>query len=173
VSAPKDARPAPCLTCADPSRRRAISTLSAVALAAMAGVTLRPGAAAAYPVTNGTGAPAGPGELTYPEPAADGVTIDREGQVILVRFQGQLYAFALACPHENTALRWRERDGRFQCPRHESQYKPDGTFMQGRATRNMDRFALRREGATVIVDTNRLFRSDQQASDWAAASVAA
>jgi Rieske Fe-S protein len=166
-------RPAACRTCADPSRRRALGTLSAAAIAAMAGVGLRPGAAEAYPVAAGAGSPVGPGELSYPEPAADGVTIDREGQVILVRFQGRLYAFALACPHENTALRWRERDVRFQCPRHESQYKPDGTFMQGRATRNMDRFALRRDGGNVIVDTNRLFRSDQQASDWAAASVSA
>ena len=63
-------------------------------------------------------------------PAADGVTIDRDAQVILVRFQQKVYAFNLACPHENTALRWRERDVRFQCPRHESQYQPDGTFIR-------------------------------------------
>ncbi len=165
-------RPA-CLTCADPSRRRALGTLSAAALAAMAGVALRPGSADAYPVAAAAGAAFGPGEVGYPVPAADGVTIDREGQVILVRFQGRVYAFALACPHENTALRWRDRDARFQCPRHESQYKPDGTFMQGRATRNMDRFALRRDGGSVVVDTNRLFRSDQQPADWSAASVGA
>jgi len=173
VSGRNGVRPDACRACADPSRRRALGTISAAALAAMAGVALRSGAAEAYPVGAATGAPAGPGERAYPEPAADGVTIDRDGQVILVRFQGRVYAFALACPHENTALRWRERDVRFQCPRHESQYKPDGTFIQGRATRNMDRFAVRKDGGSVIVDTNRLFRSDQQASDWAAASVVA
>jgi hypothetical protein len=37
----------------------------------------------------------------------------------------------------------------------------------------MDRFAVRKDGGTVLVDTNRLFRSDQQAGDWAAASVGA
>jgi nitrite reductase/ring-hydroxylating ferredoxin subunit len=147
--------------------------ISAASLAAMAGVMPRPGAAEAYPVATATGAPAGPGERSYPVPAADGVTIDRDGQVILARFQAKVYAFALACPHENTALRWRARDVRFQCPRHESQYKPDGTFMQGRATRNMDRFAVRKDGGSVFVDTSRLFRSDQQAADWAAASVGA
>ena len=104
-------------------------------------------------------------------PAADGVTIDRDTQVIVVRFQQQAYVFNLACPHENTALRWRQQDGRFQCPRHESKYKPDGTFVEGRATRNMDRFALKRAGDSLVVDLNRLFRSDQQPQDWAAATV--
>ena len=123
-------------------------------------------------MTTATGGEAGPGERSYPVPAGDGVTIDRDAQVILVRFQQKVYAFALACPHENTALRWRERDVRFQCPRHESQYQPDGTFIQGRATRNMDRFAVRKDGGNVIVDTNHLYRSDQQKAEWASASAA-
>ena len=118
-----------------------------------------------------TGTQTGPDERSYPLPAADGVTIDRDTQVIVVRFQQKVYAFNLACPHENTALRWRQRDGRFQCPRHESQYQPDGTFIQGRATRNMDRFAVKRAGESVAVDLNRLFRSDAQAQDWSAAAV--
>ena len=169
----RDERLDACRTCALPSRRRALGTISAAALAAMAGVALRPGSAEALPVTAATGGEAGPGERSYPVPAADGVTIDRDAQVILVRFQQKVYAFALACPHENTALRWRDRDVRFQCPRHESQYRPDGTFIQGRATRNMDRFAVRKDGGNVIVDTNRLYRSDQQNAEWASASVPA
>jgi hypothetical protein len=32
---------------------------------------------------------------------------------------------------------------------------------------------VRSDDGSVIVDTNRLFRSDQQAGDWAAASVVA
>jgi nitrite reductase/ring-hydroxylating ferredoxin subunit len=112
----------------------------------------------------------GPAERAYPVPAADGVTIDRGEQVILVRFQQHAYAFNLACPHENAALRWKERDGHFQCPRHESQYRPDGTFISGRATRNMDRFAIRRAGDQLVVDLDRLFRSDEQPQDWGAAA---
>ena len=168
----KDDRLGACRRCDLPSRRRALGTISAAALAAMAGVVLRPGSAEALPVTAATGGEAGPGERSYPVPAGDGVTIDRDAQVILVRFQQKVYAFALACPHENTALRWRERDVRFQCPRHESQYQPDGTFIQGRATRNMDRFAVRKDGGNVIVDTNHLYRSDQQKAEWASASAA-
>jgi nitrite reductase/ring-hydroxylating ferredoxin subunit len=173
VSGPaKDDHLGACRTCALPSRRRALGTISAAALAAMAGVVLRPGSVDAFPVTAATGGEGGPGERSYPVPAADGVTIDRDAQVILVRFQQKVYAFTLACPHENTALRWRERDVRFQCPRHESQYKPDGTFIQGRATRNMDRFAVRKDGGSVIVDTNRLYRSDQQNAEWTSAAAA-
>jgi nitrite reductase/ring-hydroxylating ferredoxin subunit len=153
------------------SRRRALGRMSTAALAAMVGVELWPGNAAAVPVTEGTGAPTGPAESAYPVPAVDGVTIDRETQVILVRFQQHAYAFNLACPHENTALRWKERDGRFQCPRHESQYRPDGTFISGRATRNMDRFAIKREGDRLVVDLDKLFRSDQQPQDWGAATL--
>jgi Rieske Fe-S protein len=137
----------------------------------MAGVELWPETAAAVPVLEAGGTQSGPSEYSYPLPAADGVTIDRDAQLILVRFQQRVYVFSLACPHENTALRWKERDGHFQCPRHESQYRPDGTFITGRATRNMDRFALALAGSSVRVDLNRLFRSDQQASEWVAAAV--
>ena len=154
------------------SRRQALGRMSAAALAAMAGVRLVTGGPDSFPVVQAAGADAGSGEHKYPLPAADGVTIDREEQVILVRYQQRVYAFNLACPHENTALRWRPQDVRFQCPRHESKYRPDGAFVEGRATRNMDRFPVRREGDSLLVDLNRLLRSDQQAQEWAAASVA-
>jgi nitrite reductase/ring-hydroxylating ferredoxin subunit len=92
--------------------------------------------------------------VTYPIPAQDGAHIDRENEVILVRWQNAIYAFALSCPHQRTALRWLEADHRFQCSKHKSKYQPDGTFISGRATRGMDRFSLYHEGNTVIVDLN-------------------
>jgi Rieske Fe-S protein len=141
-------------------------------LATMTGVSLWPETAAAVPVVQGNGTETGTGEQAYPLPAADGVTIDGEAQVILVRFQQKAYAFNLACPHENTALRWKKRDGQFQCPRHKSKYQPDGTFVSGRATRNMDRFAVRRAGESLLVDVARLLRSDEQPQEWALAVVA-
>lgn len=105
-------------------------------------------------------------------PGADGVTIDRGAQVILVRFQSHVYAFNLACPHENTALKWLPKDGRFQCPKHDSKYQPNGAFMDGRATRNMDRLGIRREDRSVVVDLNRFFQSDKDPAGWAAATIA-
>ena len=110
-------------------------------------------------------------ECRYPIPQTDGVTIDRTNQVILVRFQNFAYAFNLACPHENTALKWLPKDGRFQCPRHESKYQPNGTFMSGRATRNMDRLAIRRDGSDLVVNLDTMWQSDRDAAAWAAATV--
>lgn len=109
--------------------------------------------------------------VRYRIPAADGVQIDRDNQVILVRWEGAMYAFALSCPHQNTALRWRESDGRFQCPKHKSKYSPDGTFISGRATRGMDRFAITREGDEVVVDLAVLHEQPDDPAAWDAAVV--
>ena len=162
---------APCES-PDPSRRKFFGYVSAAALAALVGVELSASDASAVPLTTISGTQGAANEHTYPVPAADAVSIDREAEIILVRFHQQALAFNLACPHENTALRWRQEDGRFQCPRHGSKYQPDGTFISGRATRNLDRFAIRRDGDKLIVDVNRLYRSDQQKAEWDAAAVA-
>ena len=105
----------------------------------------------------------------YALPAADGVEIDGDNDVILVRWHGSVYAFALSCPHQNTALRWLNADARFQCPKHKSKYQPDGTFISGRATRSMDRFDVRVEGSSVLVDLDRLHQQDTDPAGWAAA----
>jgi nitrite reductase/ring-hydroxylating ferredoxin subunit len=117
-----------------------------------------------------TGKAAG-NERAYPIPSADGVTLDRDAQLLLVRYEGRVFALALTCPHQNAAVRWLPKDGRFQCSRHDSQYRPDGTYMSGRATRNMDRLPIRRDGASVLVDITQIIRADQNASAWAAAAV--
>ncbi len=107
----------------------------------------------------------------YPVPATDGVHIDRDNQVILVRWQSAVYAFNLSCPHQNTALRWDGADGRFQCPKHHSKYQPDGTFIEGRATRNMDRFTVQRDADIIVVDVDAMHKSDEDQPTWASAVV--
>jgi len=109
--------------------------------------------------------------VSYALPATDGVTIDREQNVMLARVTGQVFAFSMTCPHQRTALRWQEGPSEFQCPKHKSRYRPDGSFIAGRATRAMDRFAISRDGETIIVDVDRLFRVDDQPTEWAAAVV--
>lgn len=110
-------------------------------------------------------------ERRYPVPATDGVNIDRSAQVILVRYNNSVYAMALACPHENAAVKWLAKDRRFQCTKHDSQYTPEGTYTTGHATRNLDRFPLRLEGASVVVSIDKVFRSDQNQAGWQAARV--
>lgn len=164
--------PAAC-DCVDaaPTRRDFIARTSCALVVALAASGVETDAAHALPVAfvraiHGQGT-----EQTYPLPSQDGVSIDQENEVILVRSANHIYAFSLSCPHENTALRWRAQDQRFQCPRHESKYQPDGTFMSGRATRNMDRFAIRRDAQKVIVNLVKLYRSDQQKAEWDAAVI--
>jgi len=127
---------------------------------------------AALPVVFGSSVGAAGSERRYPVPGSDCATIDRSNQVIVVRYQQHLYAFNLACPHENTALKWLPKDGRFQCPKHESRYQPSGQFIDGRATRHMDRLGVRVEDNMLVVDLNKFYKSDKDPAGWAAATTA-
>jgi nitrite reductase/ring-hydroxylating ferredoxin subunit len=109
--------------------------------------------------------------LRYPIPAADGATVDAANKVIIVRFQNGLHAFALECPHRGTDVEWQADRGRFYCPKHKSTFQPEGTFIAGKAERNMDRYPVRIEGAELVVDTAAFIRSDRDATAWAAAKV--
>jgi Rieske Fe-S protein len=105
--------------------------------------------------------------LSYKVPAVDGAEIDHDNEVILVRYNNELFAFSLGCPHQNVSLRWNETDKRFQCPKHHSQYQPSGEFITGRATRNMDRLAIRRDAANnIVVDPDTLYKSDEDEAQW-------
>ena len=110
-------------------------------------------------------------QATYPLPTADGVFIDKKQEVIVARAGNQVFAFELACPHQNTALRWNDKAHEFQCPKHHSRYKPDGTFIDGRATRSMDRFAVAKQGNTLVVDLDKVFEQDKDGAGWRAAAV--
>lgn len=122
------------------------------------------GVAGALPVV--AGARVGAAEKSYPIPTADGVQIDRDMDVIISRVHGKVLAFNLACPHQNTAIRWDGGRGRFQCPKHKSVYTPEGVFVEGRATRGLDRFAVRRDGNLIVVNLDMLFEEDRQAEKW-------
>jgi len=109
------------------------------------------------------------GLLRFPIPAGDAVEVDRANEVIVVRSGTRLFAFALSCPHQRSMLRWREKDGIFQCTKHRSEYQPSGEYMKGRATRNMDRLAVSLEGGELVVDPSAVFHSDEDAAGWASA----
>ena len=110
-------------------------------------------------------------EVTYALPVADSVSIDRDKEIIIARNGHSVFAFDLSCPHQSTALRWIETDRRFQCPKHKSLYSADGVYLEGRATRSMDRHALRRDGGNVVVDLDTRYEEDHDARHWASAFV--
>jgi nitrite reductase/ring-hydroxylating ferredoxin subunit len=111
------------------------------------------------------------GTAKYPIPAADGATIDTDNEVIIVRTGGKIIAFALSCPHQRAMLKVKGGDTSFLCPKHKSEYKIDGEYIRGRATRSMDRRSIKREGTDVVVDLESVIQSDEDAAGWAAAAV--
>lgn len=161
-----------CESCPGPDRRAFLREAALAAAGVLLALGLSPSEAAALPLSLGRPAASAGDEHSYPVPAEDGATIDKENQVILVRYQGSGYAFALSCPHQNTALHWLGDEGRFQCPKHKSKYRPDGTFISGRATRGMDRFAIRHEESNLVVDLAKLFKQDADPEGWKTAVVA-
>ena len=120
-------------------------------LAGVAGsLRIGPARLASLPIAFARGLPTGAEEASYPIPGADGVTIDKEREVILARYEQSVYAFALSCPHQKTPLRWHEAGASLPVPQAQEQVSsPTGSFSEGRATRNMDRYAIRREGDNV------------------------
>jgi nitrite reductase/ring-hydroxylating ferredoxin subunit len=161
-----------CTGCALPASRRAFLRDSMLAVAAaLVAVGMNQTSAIAAPVAAITGRRRASHGVKYPVPAEDGVQIDKDNQVILVRWQNMAYAFNLSCPHQNTALRWDDPDHRFQCPKHHSKYRPDGVFIEGRATRGMDRLAISKEGTDLVVDVDKMFKENEDGAAWTAAVV--
>jgi len=151
------------------SDRRGFLRLGGCAVVGLASLGL-PASLEALPIyeTSGSG---GANEKRYPLPAGDSVNIDSRASVIIVRYQNAVYAFSLACPHEHAAVKWVQKDRRFQCTKHDSRYQPNGTYTSGHATRNLDRFAVRKEDNNVVVDLQHWFESDKNPSGWSAAFV--
>ena len=110
-------------------------------------------------------------EKRYAIPTVDGASIDKDNNVIIARAAGKIYAFSLGCPHQNTSLRWSADDKQFMCPKHKSHYRPDGTFIDGRATRDMDRLAVRRDGQALVVEVDTLYQQDLNTAQWTAAFI--
>ncbi|WP_373065082.1 ubiquinol-cytochrome c reductase iron-sulfur subunit [Gemmatimonas sp.] len=156
-----------CSPCSDCSERRDFlrtALTGAASIAALSALGPVTALAALAPRVGG-------GSVRYALPAVDGVSIDGANEVILCRSNGDVFAFALSCPHQNTALKTMPRNAGFQCPRHKSKYLPNGTFVSGRATRNMDRLPITRDGAQIVVDPDIAFESDVDPAKWAAALV--
>jgi nitrite reductase/ring-hydroxylating ferredoxin subunit len=160
-----------CTDCTLHDRRSFLAkTLAAIAAATV----LLPGVVKAEELTGFvmyTATRRADGTAKYPVPAADGATIDTENEVILVRSGGKCMAFALSCPHQRAMLKIKGGDTAFLCPKHKSEYRIDGEYIRGRATRSMDRRAIRKDGAELVVDIESQIKSDADAAGWTAAVV--
>jgi len=149
--------------------RREFLSAGAKAAAAVVAIAAIGGRAGAMPVRLISALAHRKKDVTYAIPAGDSVSIDHDKDIILARVGQSLYAFDLSCPHQHTALRWRDSDRRFECPRHHSKYSAEGIYIDGRATRSMDRHAVRREGNNIIVDLDTSYEEVHDGPQWKAA----
>ena len=154
------------------SRRAFLRDLGVAAGAAIAATAIMaPGAAFAQTVAEIAPLARRKVELSYAFPRGDGVLVDDANNVMLARWQGRAYAFSIRCPHKGARLEWRGNEGRVFCPKHKARFAPDGAHVSGRGSRALDRYALRRSGAQLIVDTSRVLRADRDAAEWSRATV--
>jgi nitrite reductase/ring-hydroxylating ferredoxin subunit len=167
----KPSAPDGCAGCSIGNRRDFLVDTLRAAAAALAAIGTAPNDADAMPLRWVSALASRGQQRSYPMPAADGVQIDKDNDVILARTGKSVYAFSLACPHQNTALRWDAGGNRFQCPKHKSKYRPDGTFIEGRATRSMDRYAVKLAGNAVMVDLDKVYQEDLDLAAWQQAVV--
>jgi Rieske Fe-S protein len=162
-----------CDTCPLVERRAFLrdATLGVAAILAALGVA--PSRAAAAPLEFVSAARGGGEDKSYPIPSTDGAQIDKDNGTIVMRWQGKAYVYSLACPHQNTAIRWSDKAAGFECPKHHSRYLADGEYVKdsGRATRGLDRFAIRREGDTIVANLDRLYQQNEDQAQWTAAFV--
>jgi nitrite reductase/ring-hydroxylating ferredoxin subunit len=108
---------------------------------------------------------------TFAMPTADGVSVDDADRVVLVRSRGKVYAFSIECPHRGRALEWQPDGQQFYCPKHKARFSPVGANIGGRRTTALDRFALRREGAVLVVALDRVLSATDTPAEWNAAVV--
>ncbi len=162
-----------CDACGSCLGRREFLRVGLGATVAAAVLATLPEALAAAPVRWIRATGGNDDEPRYPVPEEDGVHIDRDQEIILVRYQGMLAAFALSCPHQRAMLHWREKDQIFRCSKHHSEYSPNGVYLKGRATRNMDRYAISIQNGQIVVDKSTVFHSDDDPQGWASAEVPA
>jgi nitrite reductase/ring-hydroxylating ferredoxin subunit len=108
--------------------------------------------------------------LTYALPAREGASIDVANGVIVARVRNSVYALSVTCPHRAvTTLEWIPESKEFHCPRHDAHFQSDGELIDGRPDRAMDRYAVRRAGHSIIVDTAEVFQQDTAHDAWSRA----
>ncbi len=163
-----------CAGCAVVPRRAFLRDAGLLAAGVLVALGVAPGRASAMPIDFTSATRGGREDKTYPIPAQDGVQIDKDAETMLTRWQGKVYAFALACPHQNTALHWQDKDQQFECPKHHSRFDMQGNYIKdsGRATRGLDRMAIRKDGNNVVVNLDKVYQQDDDEAEWKAAFVA-
>jgi len=165
--------PDACNSCTLLARRDFLRDAALAAAGALMALGVAPAIAAAAPVELTSAIRGGREDKTYPIPTADGVQIDKSNDAILARWQGKVYVYSLACPHQSTTLKWSDGEKQFECPKHHSRFTPDGIYIKdsGRATRGLDRMAVRKDGNNIVANLDKVLQEDEDEAAWKTAFV--
>ena len=90
----------------------------------------------------------------------------------LVRTSGHVYAFALSCPHQNAAVKWVEKNNRFECTKHDSHTRPTASTPPAAPRATWTATPSDARDDLIHVDTANVFQSDKDGAGWNGASVA-
>lgn len=162
-----------CEGCPLVPRREFLRDAGVMAAGILVALGATPARAAALPIEFVSAISGGNEDKAYAIPAKDGTQIDKQNDTMITRWQGKIYVFAVTCPHQNTALKWYDKDNQFECPKHHSRFQPDGAYIKdsGRATRGLDRFAVRKDGNNVVANLDKLYQEDENEADWKTAFI--
>ncbi len=162
-----------CDGCTLVARRDFLRDASLLAMGALVALGAAPSRAAAASIELVSPVEENREEKAYAIPARDGTQIDKDNGTMITRWQGKVYVFSLACPHQNTALRWHDTDTQFECPKHHSRFDAEGNYIKdsGRATRGLDRFTVRKDGNNVVANLDKLYQEDEDEAIWKASFV--
>lgn len=90
---------------------------------------------------------------------AGSVTAFAGARFFLVRLNdGGFLALSLRCSHLGCAVNWHEKQERFICPCHASQFDKNGTVLNPPAPRALDYYPLTIEGDLVRINTARILK---------------
>lgn len=78
-----------------------------------------------------------------------------QGRFWLVNTDAGVLAIYKVCTHLGCLYKWVPNNDRFECPCHGSKFEKDGTYIEGPAPRNLDRFVISVVGSSgdVVAET--------------------
>ncbi len=88
--------------------------------------------------------------------AADTATYVPAGRLFVANTGARVFALSQKCPHLGCRVPFCESSGHFECPCHGSKYDIGGEWIEGPAPRGLDRYPLKVDGDTLVVDTSTL-----------------
>lgn len=153
------------------NRRRFLRDVGMTVAATLVATGLRPRGAFAALVSDVRPTRSNGAFRSYSVPVANAVIVDTDNDVIITRYRNKVYAFSRRCPHKGARLVWHEDESRIFCPKHKARFISNGDHASGRRSRNLDRYGLRLQGREIVVDTDTLYRQDENPNAWASAVI--